>query len=741
VAKRLRFFGGLALTLVSTCACEKLAGIEKKQLIVEADSGSNPAVCSVLSPGRVGLRVANMIPSDTRVDICVTSAGSQFPAQPLFASGGPGCPNGVGFGQYTATLNVGPGKYDVKLVPAGSDCSVPGLATSDVEVPELPSNLKIASTTIVAVGPDLASPDAKLTAMQDAKSTSTNIYLRFVNALVGGGTLNAGLVDNGTPPQITSLIFSNVPFGSISGPSTTTGGLTVDSLGYMIDPASTTNVGGLALGATNVNTPTQAFVESFISLTNSHHYTLFLTGISGQPGPYSPKLWSCDEGVNFGNFAECGEPVPVSMGVFHPNLTDIFTDYIDVRTAPAIGAIANSTANILCLPELYSSDIRKSLEHNVHNRGLYFSDSYAISPASDLTDQNSNTPVYQDPACAGDLQEHLLAIEQCLIDPNQTGECIGKTDADASDGKHYFGFAGSLAIKCAAKGCQSEFGEILAAGTHEADTCEMCAIAHLSSGESIEDAYAKCTSSNAGQPHFVYDGSTGLAVLTSPEVSLAPNETPEVIALPSSTWKRAAMRVPLKLSNGAIIDFWCASVRAPNAELFMPNGGPYYGYDENGQANPAGLGSADVCNTAEEKLQISRLITAVNDRATSSGRRAVVAALTYTSPQIGDENNPTITGLKPENFALFVNPPWAELTPSDYKPKCTYCGDNPLNDSTDVQWTEHLFGLNIGSDAATDTSITFSERSVPLTLYNGTDSIMAPVSQYYGIQSIVRVTK
>jgi hypothetical protein len=266
----------------------------------------------------------------------------------------------------------------------------------------------------------------------------------------------------------------------------------------------------------------------------------------------------------------------------------------------------------------------------------------------------------------------------------------------------------------------------------------------MSSGEAIEDAYTKCTSTNQGLPHFVYGGSTGLILLTTSDVTLAPGETPEVVILPSSTWKRAAMRVPLQLSNGAIVDVWCASVRAPNAEEFLPNGGPYYGFDPTtGQPNPAGLGSAEVCNTAEEKLQISRLLSAVNNRATGSNRRAVVAALTYTSPQIGDATNPTITGLEPENFALFINPPWGELTAANYVPQCTYCADNPLNGGSDYQWSEHLFGIGIGADAVPNTSITYTDKVIELTLYATTDgtTTLAPVSQYYGIKSTVRVTK
>jgi len=267
----------------------------------------------------------------------------------------------------------------------------------------------------------------------------------------------------------------------------------------------------------------------------------------------------------------------------------------------------------------------------------------------------------------------------------------------------------------------------------------MCAIAHLSSGESIEEMYSKCTTTNGRKPHYVYDGATGIAVLT--KLPIATNaDGPEVVLLPASTWNRAALRVPLVLPNNAIIDFWCASVRAPNSEVFLPNGGPYYGVaDGGGENSKAG-------NAAEENLQIARLIAAVNGRVDSSQRRAIVAALTYASPSIIDsQGTQLITELLPENFALFQQANWSELVPANYTPLCTYCGDNPLNGgSSDKQWMEHLFGIGIGNDSATDTQRTFTSiQDLALVLYNSTDglSIPVPVSQYYGLQSTVRVTQ
>ncbi len=205
------------------------------------------------------------------------------------------------------------------------------------------------------------------------------------------------------------------------------------------------------------------------------------------------------------------------------------------------------------------------------------------------------------------------------------------------------------------------------------------------------------------------------------------------------------MRVPLKFANNAIVDVWCANVRAPNSETFLPNGGPYYGYDSTtGNPNPAGLNNAETCNSAEENLQITRLIAAVNNQATSTNRPAIVAALTYTSPQIGDDpNSPIITGLEPENFALFESPPWQELTAPNYNPQCTFCSDNPLNYngvSSDKQWSVHLFGVGIGADSVTDTQRTYTSNPAKADFVRRhRHYLTSSVSQYYGIQSTVRV--
>lgn len=128
-------------------------------------------------------------------------------------------------------------------------------------------------------------------------------------------------------------------------------------------PSQTSSVGGLNLGAGPADS-TAAFISTYINLKSSNHYSLFLIGVQNlQPWPHPPKLWSCDETSSYdGLFADCGEPIAVNVSMFQPNLTDIFTDYIDERRDQALSAIAQSKTDILCLSELYSPDIQRTLK-------------------------------------------------------------------------------------------------------------------------------------------------------------------------------------------------------------------------------------------------------------------------------------------------------------------------------------------------------------------------------------------
>jgi hypothetical protein len=694
------------------------------------DSGPPPNTCSAISSTGIGLRVANLIPTDQTIDICIRPSNGAFPKLPLLASSPASCPKGIAYGQYTVALAAAPGRYDIKAVPSGSDCAadLPMVSNVDISSSE--------STTVVALGPSLSNSDTKLTALLDANDKGSNIYVRFFNALNGADTVQAGLTATPIlPVKILTVIFSDVGFGSIA-PSTSDGTFPVDDRGYMVYPTGIFS-GDLAIGASSKGTD-DAMVATSIPLLPSHHYTLFLEGLTGD-SPYPPKLWSCDEGTTSQTyFAQCGDPRDLSIGIFHPNLTDLFTDYVKARAEPALDAITGASNDILCVTELYSPQLRQSLKDKVSATSTWsilLSDESAIASNNNLNTQSNIEPDWPDTACTENLAVQLANLRDCLL----TLPCIVDVNEnpDASTPSHHFVVDGTAAVGCVS-GCTEQLAPFIIQPTHASDACYMCAITHLSSEESVEDMFQACTSPTGKRAHYVYGGSTGLAVLTrSSSVVLAAGDSPEVVLLPASNWNRAALRVPLRLQNSAVVDFWCANVRAPNKEVFIKNGGPYYG--------AASADDALAGNSAEENLEIARLIAAINDRADQRRRRALIASLTYTSPRIDDAmGDVLVTDLVAQNFKLFQDQSsWQELVAPSWTPACTFCGDNPLNDQTHNEWTVHLFGIGIGSDVVTDTSRTFMDKSLELELYTTTDGTKTavPVSQHYGIQSKVLVSQ
>jgi hypothetical protein len=225
---------------------------------------------------------------------------------------------------------------------------------------------------------------------------------------------------------------------------------------------------------------------------------------------------------------------------------------------------------------------------------------------------------------------------------------------------------------------------------------------------------------------MTFGGRTGLAVL-----SRYPLGDPELVLLPSTHWQRAAMRVPVTLPNGAVVDYWCGSVRFPNGEDKLPYAGVYGG----GELLLAGA-------TAEQALQIERLSDAVRQRAKATGTASVVGVTSNSSPEIVVDGKATINPLVAENYRILVEH-LAPLVPADYEPLCTSCADpevNPLNaaNPSGMWWSTQILSPNVGAEMVDQAERTFQETPVVLPDRNQTK---APISQHFGLRSVVRITQ
>jgi hypothetical protein len=193
------------------------------------------------------------------------------------------------------------------------------------------------------------------------------------------------------------------------------------------------------------------------------------------------------------------------------------------------------------------------------------------------------------------------------------------------------------------------------------------------------------------------------------------------------------MRVPVTLPNGAVVDHWCASLRFPNTEGEIPYAGLY----------GEGVGGYDgVVN--EQKYEATKLIEAVQNQRKETGTPALVGVVTFSGPELKDDkNNILVYSQVPETYDI-IDQVWRRLVAADYVPACTFCGDstkNPLNDADPSVsfWSTHLFADGISPDAVQSTERTFTDFT--FTLDPNDTSKKAPVSQHFGLRSVVTVTQ
>jgi hypothetical protein len=227
------------------------AGVEGASLDVAA-----PAVDATTAP-LAGLRFANWSPDAPPVDFCLAPHGTTDYRGPLLRAklealedgGGlddAGLP-GLAFPQVAAYLFLPVGRYDVRIVAAGSgDCTVGVIAPDATDLAPL---LERTMTTVAAVGdvdPPANAPPIRIASYQDdfeaqLDSGAPIVPLRFINAMpsVPKASFGRGTIAGASWLQW----FVDVPFGQAG---TLQEALTVESGG---PPSAEVDGNGYALVA------------------------------------------------------------------------------------------------------------------------------------------------------------------------------------------------------------------------------------------------------------------------------------------------------------------------------------------------------------------------------------------------------------------------------------------------------------------------------------------------------------
>ena len=233
--------------------------------------------CSIVggAPERARIRVAHLSPDAPAVDVCITPAGSPYPAQPLLASFNSRA--GLTYTQVTQYLELPTGPYDVRIV-AASETTCANKAVPDTTGVALTAGL---TATVGAIG---TLSQFRLAVYADATTVGTDkAKLRFVHASPGTPNVDVGVKD--AHGNFTKL-FSNVAFGNAQG--------------YLETAPLTATV-----AARVANTTTEPLAIPGVSLANGDIKPAFAVGVLGSTHTPLSVLLCADNGASSSLLASC----------------------------------------------------------------------------------------------------------------------------------------------------------------------------------------------------------------------------------------------------------------------------------------------------------------------------------------------------------------------------------------------------------------------------------------------------
>jgi len=406
-----------------------------------------------------------------------------------------------------------------------------------------------------------------------------------------------------------------------------------------------------------------------------------------------------------------GAPSVYKFDVFNAQLNGALRPYEQQRRQPLVDALSNLDSDVLCVTEIWSDADKQLLAETAKAKGLLFSYLPAhdwSTPITDPTDQNGNVPEPPSAApCAASIQKMNSTLDWIR------DTCVaGEEDQKAGDVNAY--------MDCLAKKALSELSNLA-----DADgACETCVFTQLLAPETIGFIRDQCA--NNPLALLAFRGASGVMVL-----SKHPIVDPEELVLPSSAWRHSVIRAPLRLSNGAAIDYYCGSASQPaQGCLLLPYIGSY-----GGEGDCASQWRAELVLQSEK---INRWVKSKSSRAILAGDFNTGMGRVVGGSAVLDEQYP-------EAYEALSNG-LIEAVPAGYSPKCTQCPkDNlllnppglPL-DMWPTTWTSiNLIG-NIAVSEVTGAQILLGNPVLDIGIEddNGTP-VLVPLSYYFGFRSII----
>jgi endonuclease/exonuclease/phosphatase family metal-dependent hydrolase len=405
-------------------------------------------------------------------------------------------------------------------------------------------------------------------------------------------------------------------------------------------------------------------------------------------------------------------PTEVTVDTFNVALAGAFIPYEAERRQPIIDAIEGANADILCLQEVWEQSdkdmIKAAVEEN-YPHVVSFEDGLD-TPVDDPTDQNGEVPESPEGVPCADVEPddpQTPEGDTMLDQMNDACDCLRdncSTIEGSDEGR-------TESAECASSSCVPAVAPLLFGDDPRQQRCYACVITQLPT-ETIGDIRSRCATIE--NQDLAFRGQNGVMILSRHPLSNATNWV-----IPGTWNRRNILSATARLPNGVDLDVYCNHL-TPIFDGGAINTFPYTGQYGLGGTGPDGW-------QAEQELQAQKLVDHVSE---TSGNRPAVILGDFNAgrdflPDIVAEGEPTVDILESAFEMAYT---------ADYEPLCTFCSTNPVTDTENSVWIDHILLHNLSADVVLSTERVYDEDVVDVG-----EEQMVPLSDHFGMRSVIVV--
>ena len=711
----------LLLGLLPTqLGCEWLANLDHRSAYKAVDASSvttaapDPDLtnCKLADTGAGNVRFANLVPTSEHVDICLrpSSAESFAAVRPLFQAGGPTCGSGLAYKVVTTPISIPPDTYDVKVVAAGAKtCEGDALATlNQVLVAEG------ATTALTLFGNGQAAPAFRRFDETRPKEVGTTA-LRLVHGAPDLGPLDFGFgTSNRIPSQMSAVRIRAVPYQDVRPGAPPA----VDNNGYTVVQLSSAT---LTYAVASTGSPDATFALTRRTAAGAS-YSFFVVGRTDVPD-FPLEVFACDETRSAGVLARCsdGQSLDVTVDTLNVQLSGALSTAEAARRPAAIAAAGALDGDIACITEAFAGDDKQAIIEAAKSKLPY---SYFLPTTFESTPNDPRTLSGKVPpdfplACPASQLAQMNALVDCARDRCSTE--LGSEEARAVTSKP----AGT----CLATQCGSQNISLFLDSRGPA--CGICVLAQYQSYERMKDIRSLC--SIDPRTRSAFRGANGSLLL-----SRYPFVVTEGFLFPHLfVWNSAALHATVRVDNGAELDVFCGATSTVFGDCTLARNPlpTYYGESADGSTP---VDCIDGSMNAQRLLH-TQLRDWVKARAGVARSKIIVSGDFYSGPALGNG----VGALNPENFAVLAQS-FGLGIPAGFSPVCLSCDGNPLRASAGAlptlegAWTRGNLLQNIPVTAVRSLKRTNDATVLDADVGEG-DRRAIPISQYYGVRTVLRI--